>query len=475
MEDPNTLSFQSFNCRNDDDPFTLESLEGIDPKRIINIDGDCFDLKPLFNWVYNQEKMTNPLNRNTFGPETLERIKNAALKYFPCRVFIMNGNEVAASFKTTTLSTWERIFINAARKLYPSDPINTYRSALDYTASRNSIALENLPMLIEKELRSTEEAELLPGSVIIGLDPLTQEYVSAAKRVLALRRLPDLEIRLPTTDTTIYALVKAVQRGYVVEFRVKLKVPSGNSIESYLYELTVKVNEFLRSKLLPAEIQNIEDYYVLISRNKLPEIINDPVSTLTNRYNPNNANREGEKTLEVLFNPNNIRVANNDRTVKVSEFYRNGQRVNIAQPSNPPPRIYSGLFNFAQQPARGNREILLRTTIVARTSGGGIRRVSVERMISPNSTVKEFLAETYRHVLDIFPDRTLPENYRFRPKKYSVILDLNTRIADLIDDGDQILLLVLEVYPAFEGDNGYQISQFLPNQANNNSFEIQFQ
>ena len=110
MEDPNTLSFQSFNCRNDDDPFTLESLEGIDPKRIINIDGDCFDLKPLFNWVYNQEKMTNPLNRNTFGPETLERIKNAALKYFPCRVFIMNGNEVAASFKTTTLSTWEGNF-----------------------------------------------------------------------------------------------------------------------------------------------------------------------------------------------------------------------------------------------------------------------------------------------------------------------------------------------------------------------------
>ena len=102
-------------CRNDSDPFTLESLRSIQPYRIINIEDDCFDLKPLFNWVYNLNKKTNPLTNVRFTEDQLVAIKSKALQVFPFVVDISKhvyDDEDSQQFDTTNLTSWERIFLN---------------------------------------------------------------------------------------------------------------------------------------------------------------------------------------------------------------------------------------------------------------------------------------------------------------------------------------------------------------------------
>jgi hypothetical protein len=62
---------QNLSCRNEDDLFTLDPLDEIEPDRIININGDCYDLKPLYNWIYNLENRSNPSTGTEFSPEML--------------------------------------------------------------------------------------------------------------------------------------------------------------------------------------------------------------------------------------------------------------------------------------------------------------------------------------------------------------------------------------------------------------------
>lgn len=144
-------------CRNSEDPFTLDSLEGLESRRIINIERDCFDLKPLFNWVYNQEKFTNPLTNLPFSDQNLNRIKNAALQRFPCEVEV---DEI--SIKTTTLSNYQRVFINVMKKLSPGNRISTLYDAMMDSVNTLQIAFRvSVDLGVDGVLRADLAAFLL--------------------------------------------------------------------------------------------------------------------------------------------------------------------------------------------------------------------------------------------------------------------------------------------------------------------------
>ena len=188
-------------CRNGSDPFTLESLEGLEERRIINIQNDCFDLKPLFNWVYNEEKFTNPLTNIEFSDRDLSTIRGLALRDFPCEVEIsVPWSGRFENLKTSTLSNYQRVFINVMKKLYPRADITTFYRAIYYSIEEAKVALRGgykgdvypIHKLLKEEILNSEDTPMLPRAIRVDALPINEVpfYLEGIKEVLRAKGLP---------------------------------------------------------------------------------------------------------------------------------------------------------------------------------------------------------------------------------------------------------------------------------------------
>lgn len=102
-------------CRNDDDPFTMESLANLDSKQIIKIDGYCFDLKAIYNWVHNLRRNdgsynNNPLTNLPFSIDDINMIKREAARNFPLVIQNIFREERYVSRGLTIFMSWLKIF-----------------------------------------------------------------------------------------------------------------------------------------------------------------------------------------------------------------------------------------------------------------------------------------------------------------------------------------------------------------------------
>lgn len=190
-------------CRNDSDPFTLDDFEDLEPSRIINIDGDCFDLKALFNWIYNQEKFKNPLTNLPFSEAALTKIKITALDRFPTLITVLTGSTTSVAnvftFRTTGLSSFERMFINVMKTLYPNENITTIYEAIKISVNQKklifSVSYNDESLLLSTILKREHENEENPiiaediSFVYLDLndEETSANYVEELKEVLRLK------------------------------------------------------------------------------------------------------------------------------------------------------------------------------------------------------------------------------------------------------------------------------------------------
>lgn len=116
-------------CENEEDPRSLQKLEELDSKRIFNMQGKCFDLKNLFEWVYNRQNYTNPFTNQRFNNEELKIIKREAIQRFPLLVEIAKINnidpktgvyniDIINQFQTSQFTNIQRIFINCMKLVF---------------------------------------------------------------------------------------------------------------------------------------------------------------------------------------------------------------------------------------------------------------------------------------------------------------------------------------------------------------------
>lgn len=120
-----------YSCENEKDPLSSSKIETLDPKRIFNMQGKCFDLQSLFNWVFNEQKYTNPFTNEPFKAHELESIKKEAFDKFPLKVNIVrkdytvpegeSGVTPLAEFETSVFTNTKRLFINFVKSLFNVD------------------------------------------------------------------------------------------------------------------------------------------------------------------------------------------------------------------------------------------------------------------------------------------------------------------------------------------------------------------
>jgi hypothetical protein len=139
-------SSENMKCRNEEDPFSLDPLSDFEPNRIINIGKDCFDLKALFNWVYNLQNLRNPLTNIEFTAVEIQSIGQAAMDRYGMEVeYVSLDTNSTIKAISTSLTTWKRLFINGvnmiAENFYIDNNTLSFYQCIMYVVE-NHIVLE---------------------------------------------------------------------------------------------------------------------------------------------------------------------------------------------------------------------------------------------------------------------------------------------------------------------------------------------
>lgn len=180
-------------CRNDDDVITMDSLADLESERILNIEGNCFDLKSIYNWVFNLRKPdgslnSNPFNNLPFTVEELNTIKETAFEKYPLTVKIMgfpsdaNENQDLV-IETTSFSSWNRIFINMITIISGTDDNLSIYEALNYYVNQ----LPNSTFYVNLDGYAGEASDLVLSNLMKIEAVDSENSVEIKQRVLAIQ------------------------------------------------------------------------------------------------------------------------------------------------------------------------------------------------------------------------------------------------------------------------------------------------
>lgn len=171
--------YERSNCENDTDPFSMDEFATMDPKDIISIDGTCYNLTALFNWVSNLEKKTDPFTNLEFSEEAITRIKNAGLERFPMAIKITSlQGQPYDLIQSSSLISMERLIKILAYTLKRSSTVSLYRPLVSLAPylGLDIIKTDGTPAGILSYLRNGGESSILRD--VVGDGPDAKIYIS---------------------------------------------------------------------------------------------------------------------------------------------------------------------------------------------------------------------------------------------------------------------------------------------------------
>lgn len=97
-------------CGDDEeDIISFESFDELPREMIIKIQGRCYDLKAIYNWVFNNNRIVNPYTNVDFSPADLQLIQTTAQERFPLTVTVSKIQGQSPILKTTSLISLEKL------------------------------------------------------------------------------------------------------------------------------------------------------------------------------------------------------------------------------------------------------------------------------------------------------------------------------------------------------------------------------
>lgn len=184
-------------CTNERDIFTSKNVRDMTDQERFVLNGECFHLPSLYNWVVNEKKQFHPANRRPFSVQDVAKIRKAGLRQYPLTLNVANVRGEFMVYHTTMLAN----VLEIPRLVWQMNP-----GASQYDLLREMVFGERALTIVNHD-PAIDETQLL---LDYANEPIASLYLPSEVTIYDRRRL-----YLPS-DIVIYDRYRLVEINWIV-------------------------------------------------------------------------------------------------------------------------------------------------------------------------------------------------------------------------------------------------------------------